>query len=111
MENNVPPPIGVYRRIQLARWLIDNDRTRIEDMEFDARGRILDYGIPDPELNEIISSGGPFETSGCPGPDGQVACNRPYGNEKPGTLIRNFPFSLEPEDLERIPDELADYTD
>ncbi|HTY22716.1 MAG TPA: radical SAM protein [Desulfomonilaceae bacterium] len=111
MENNVPPPIGAYRRIQLARWLIDNDRTRIEDMEFDARGRILDYGIPDPELNEIISSGGPFETSGCPGPDGQVACNRPYGNEKPGTLIRNFPFSPEPEDLERIAEELADYTD
>ncbi len=23
------------------------------------------------------------ETSGCPGPDGRVACNRPYGNEKP----------------------------
>jgi biotin synthase-related radical SAM superfamily protein len=56
-------------------------------------------------------SGRPFETSGCPGPDSKVACNRPYGNEKPGPFIRNFPFAPEPEDLQKIVEGLADYRD
>jgi biotin synthase-related radical SAM superfamily protein len=110
MENHSSPSIETYRRIQLARWLIDNDRGQITSMQFDPQERIVSFGLSDAELNEIILSGEPFETSGCPGPDGKVACNRPYGNEKPGLLIRNFPFAPEPQDLQRIVKELADYS-
>jgi biotin synthase len=46
--------------------------------------------------------GEPFMTSGCPGRDGKVACNRPYGNERPSGPIRNFPFMPEKEDIEEI---------
>ena len=45
-------------------------------------------------------------TSGCPGRDGKVACNRPYGNERPSGPIRNFPFKPEPEDIEEIKNQL-----
>ena len=38
-----PPPSG-YRRIQLARWLIDHDQARAADMSFDEHGR-LRYGV------------------------------------------------------------------
>jgi biotin synthase len=75
-------------------------------MEFDQDGRIVEFGLTPAELNRVIWSGSPFQTSGCPGPDGTVACNRPYGNEKPGLGIRNFPFPPEREDLERIAEEL-----
>jgi biotin synthase-related radical SAM superfamily protein len=109
MEDHSPPRIGTYRRIQLARWLIDNDRSQIASMQFDAQERIVSFGLSDTELNDIILSGQPFETSGCPGPDGKVACNRPYGNEKPGLFIRNFPFAPETKDLQKIVEELADY--
>lgn len=109
MEAHQPPPIGSYRRIQLARWLIDNDKTGPEKMAFDSEGRILEFGVPQDELDMVISSGTPFETSGCPGPDGRVACNRPYGNEKPGPQIRNFPFPPEEEDLKRIRVELTQF--
>jgi len=109
MEKHSPPPISAYRRIQLARWLIDMDRTRWDLMQFDSAGRIVGFGLPDSELQAIIWSGAPFETSGCPGPDGKVACNRPYGNEKPGAGIRNFPFTPEKEDLKRIVTELSEY--
>lgn len=109
MEKQSPPPMGTYRRIQLARWLIDNDRTALEDMHFDLSGRIRDFGLPRPELDRVILSGIPFETSGCPGADGRVACNRPYGNEKPGKEIRNFPFSPDADDLARIAKELKTY--
>ncbi|MBI5568352.1 MAG: radical SAM protein [Desulfomonile tiedjei] len=109
MEHHPQPPVGTYRRIQLARWLIDRDRTRIEAMQFDGLGRIKHFGLPDADLEAVIMSGEPFETSGCPGQDGIVACNRPYGNEKPGSGIRNFPFPPEAEDLEQIRTELWDY--
>ncbi|MEW6533805.1 MAG: radical SAM protein [Thermodesulfobacteriota bacterium] len=108
LENHTPPPIGAYRRIQLARWLIDHDLTVPDRMTFDGSGRILDFGVTVAELDEAIRCGEPFETSGCPGPDGKTACNRPYGNEKPGPDIRNFPFSPDDEDLKRIIKELKE---
>ncbi|MEJ2716032.1 MAG: radical SAM protein [Deltaproteobacteria bacterium] len=106
MEHHSPPSIGTYRRIQLVRWLIDNDLTTADRVDFDPAGRIVEFGLSQSECDEAVRSGAPFETSGCPGPDGKVACNRPYGNEKPGLGIRNFPFSPEPDDLERIAEEL-----
>jgi biotin synthase len=108
MQDHVPPAMGTYRRIQLARRLIDGDLTRFERMSFDASGRIIDFGVSADVLERAIASGQPFETSGCPGPDGRVACNRPYGNEKPGPEIRNFPFPPEREDIERIRRELTE---
>lgn len=110
MENVSPPPISQYRRVQLARWLIDHDLTRPDRMNFDGQERILAFGIEDSSLQSIVWSGQPFQTSGCPGKDGKVACNRPYGNEKPGSDIRNFPFLPDNEDLVRITHELYDYS-
>lgn len=109
MEMASPPPIGSYRRIQLARWLIDNDKISPESIKFDNQNRILGFGIGADELEEAITTGCPFETSGCPGPNGKVACNRPYGNEKPGPNIRNFPFTPEPEDIIQIKRNLFEY--
>jgi len=100
------PAIGTYRRIQLARWLIDNDHVSIKDLRFDCTGKIEGFGLTRRELDEVIFSGSPFRTSGCPGSGREVACNRPYGNEKPGGEIRNFPFPPEASDLDRIAEEL-----
>lgn len=109
MESVSPPHVGTYRRIQLARWLIDNDRINAESINYDNWDRILSFGIAQEVVEEAISSGVPFQTSGCPGPDGKVACNRPYGNEKPGPNIRNFPFTPEPEDLNQIRKDIFRY--
>jgi biotin synthase len=57
----------------------------------------------------MIQYGEPFMTSGCPGPDGRVACNRPFGNERPGRPIRNYAFLPEPEDVALIRYQLRDY--
>lgn len=109
MENHLPPAVGTYRRIQLARWLMDNDVAGMEGMQFDSAGRIRDFGVSESDLERIVGSGSPFQTSGCPGPDGNVACNRPYGNEKPGPGIRNFPFPPDEDDLREIAAELMSY--
>jgi biotin synthase len=109
MEETPQPPIGGYRRIQLARYLIDSGISGVAGMCFDERGRITDFGLAAEKLDAAIETGVPFETSGCPGRDGRTACNRPYGNEKPGPAIRNFPFSPNADDIARCRAELLDY--
>lgn len=102
MAHVPPPPIDQYRRIQLARYLIDNRLSDTSRFSFSQEGRIEDFGVGGAELDEIIESGEPFRTSGCQGYDGEVACNRPYANSRPGPGIRNFPFPPTKQDIQRI---------
>jgi biotin synthase len=104
MEAHPPPSLGQYRRIQLARWMINEGMGLINQMKFNERGTLIDFGI---DINTLIQMGEPFMTSGCPGRDGKVACNRPYGNERPSGPIRNFPFLPEKEDIEEIKKQLG----
>ena len=100
-----PPPIDQYRRIQLARYLIDEDIAGADDFTFDSEDRIVGFGISLDKLQKVMDSGQPFMTSGCPGRDGKVACNRPYANFPP-PKIRNFPFNLNTEDLALVKSQL-----
>ncbi len=94
--------MDTYRRIQLARYLIDNRISEGNRFDYDLLDRINDFGIPHSRLSQIIDSGEPFRTSGCTGYDGLVACNRPYANSRPGPNIRNYPFPPTPKDVLRI---------
>ena len=99
MGDHPQPPLGQYRRIQLSRWIINEGLGSMNQMKFDETGRLVDFGL---DIDPLIQEGEPFMTSGCPGRDGKVACNRPYGNERPSGPIRNFPFMPESEDIEEI---------
>jgi biotin synthase len=100
LEDMKQPPIESYRRIQLARHLIVQGKTRYEIMEFDEKGKIVDFGISKTQLRETISEGLAFCTSGCPG------CNRPYYNESPGGLMYNFPRPPLSEEINEIKEDL-----
>jgi len=102
MSDHPQPPMDQYRRIQLARFLIDKKVNRAEKFTFGAHGQIVDFGTSGDMLEQIIDSGEAFRTSGCAGYDGEVACNRPYANSRPGPGIRNFPFSPNKTDISRI---------
>lgn len=93
--------VDQYRRIQLARHLIDHDLSLSEGMKFDSMNRIIDFGLNANRLDQIISSGSPFQTSGCPGRTMEGACNRPFGDGPPSD-IRSFPFRLQKEDAEKV---------
>jgi biotin synthase len=108
LDEHPQPSYGHYRRVQLARYLINMKRARYGGMSFNDRGQIIDYGV---DIEDVVSYGEPFLTSGCPGPDGRVACNRPFGNERPGRPIRNYAFLPEPEDVELIRYQLRDYSE
>nr|HID13139.1 radical SAM protein [Anaerolineae bacterium] len=106
MDDHPQPSYGQYRRVQLARYIINEEYGRYEEMDFNDAGQVVDFGL---QTAELIQYGEPFMTSGCPGPDGRVACNRPFGNERPGRPIRNYAFLPEPEDVELIRYQLRDY--
>lgn len=103
LENEAPPPLGHYRRVQLARYLVNENLGRYEDMTFNHAGQLTSFGQ---DIEPFLATGAAFQTSGCPDHQGRVDCNRPYGNERPSEPIRNYPFAPTAEDLADIRSQL-----
>ncbi len=103
MDHLPATPRDQWRRVQLARYLIDYAGVRVEQMRFDEMGRVIDYGVARSELDRIIAEGIAFRTSGCPGKfrDDLSACDRPYGDSPPSN-IASFPFQPNGNDLRTI---------
>ncbi len=102
------PAMDHYRRIQLARYLIDQKLSRAECFTYDQNDRIIGFGLTEKKLDRVIGTGEPFRTSGCEGYDGQVACNRPFANSRPGPDMRNYPFPPSLTDIALIRQQLYD---
>jgi len=103
MDHLPATPRDQWRRVQLARYLIDYAGVRVEQMRFDGEGRVADYGLPQAELDGIVGQGIAFRTSGCPGKfrDDVSACDRPFGDSPPSN-IASFPFQPNQKDLRKI---------
>jgi biotin synthase len=102
MSDHPMPPMAQYRRIQVARYLIDKSMADISRFVFDDSGQIIEFGLSSTDMERLIETGEPFRTSGCTGYDGLVACNLPFANSRPGPDIRNFPFKPDDNDIVRI---------
>jgi biotin synthase-related radical SAM superfamily protein len=96
LENHPQPSLSYYRRIQIARFLIIQGKTRCENMRFNGDNCLIDFGVPEEQIRDVIRTGRPFVTSGCPG------CNRPYYNERPGGPLYNYPRPPLPEEISEI---------
>jgi len=103
MDHLPATPRDQWRRVQLARYLIDYAGVRVEQMTFDAEGRVTGYGLGWPEVEGIVNEGIAFRTSGCPGMfrEDVSACDRPYGDSPPSN-IASFPFQPGRKDLQKI---------
>lgn len=103
LARHEPPDLGQYRRIQLADYLLNHKMISADAFQYNDWGQIVDYGRPIAELlGEDLAAGVPFMTSGCPDSTGCVACNRPYGNERPGPVLRNYPVIPNCQDMALI---------
>jgi len=114
MEDRPQPPIGQYRRVQLARYLINYKLSTADAMTFDSEGKVIDFGLSLEVLQDTVSIGVPFMTSGCSGETKECVCNRPFGNSTPSQALeghmRNFPFKLNKDDVETVMEQLSDYS-
>jgi biotin synthase-related radical SAM superfamily protein len=91
-----------YLRVQLGRYLIEQGESSQNRMAFDPLGRIIHFGVEGDRLQQIINLGIPFMTTGCLGPYGEVACNRPFGNCLPDDIQWNYPYPPNEEELSLI---------
>lgn len=114
MEDHVQPPIGQYRRVQLARYLINKGLATADAMSFDAEGRIAGFKVDERILSDVIENGRPFMTSGCASKDRENACNRPFSDYTPYQALigemRNYPFTPTKDDVMLIKRHLQDYS-
>ncbi len=89
-----PPDLGMYRRIQIARHLLERGVGGFDGIRF-GDGRVV--GVA-PEFQAFFrepAAGEVFRTSGC------GDCNRPFYNERPGGIPFNFPRPLTRAEYER----------
>ena len=93
LEKKNQPSIERYRSIQLAHFLITHKKTRFEHLTFDQRGRIRNFNLDEQLFQELVKTGTPFMTSGCP------SCNRPFYNERARGPIYNYPRQLSTVDV------------
>ncbi len=108
MDHLPATPRDQWRRVQLARYLVDYCGVRVDQMKFDEKGRISDFGMPASELSVIIDAGIAFRTSGCPGKFAEdiSACDRPYGDSPPSN-IASYPFALKDVDIRKVRSQLG----
>jgi biotin synthase len=113
MQDSPQPPIGKYRRIQLASYLVNSEVAGLEEMVFDEDGQLRNYGVDKETLDQVIESGRPFMTSGCRGKTLENACNRPFANCTPYQAcfggLRNYPFQPNKQDIELIGKQIWNY--
>jgi biotin synthase len=100
LEGRAQPELSRYRRLQLAQHLMVGRVARFEGMRF-RMGDLVGFGVPGDRVREVVRSGSPFMTSGCPD------CNRPYYNERPGGPIYNYARPLNNAEISAIEREMA----
>ncbi|MHA1949273.1 MAG: radical SAM protein [Candidatus Thorarchaeota archaeon] len=114
LENHPQPPLGSYRRIQLARYIVNYDIGTHRDMKFNDNGQVIDFGLTPDEYERVLNIGEAFMTSGCKGETKENACNRPMGNCTPFQASighwRNFPIDPNDDDMRKIQEQLNDYS-
>ena len=103
MDHLPPAPRPQWRRIQLARYLIDYRNHRWNACASTPHGTLVDFGLPQDEIDAVIDAGTAFRTSGCPGKEADdiSACDRPYGDSPPRD-IASYPFKLNRNDIRKV---------
>jgi biotin synthase len=66
MSEHPMPPMAQYRRIQVARYLIDNSISDISRFRFDAAGRIVEFGLSSTDMDKVINTVNPSVQAGAP---------------------------------------------
>jgi len=96
-----------WRRLQLAKHLIETEGFGAESFAFDGAGSLVELRAPETAVEAAVVSGVPFMTNGCPGAKGEPGCTRPYGSYRPSEPFRDYPFAPTRSDMHRIRSQLT----
>jgi lipoyl synthase len=107
MADHPKSPLRRWRRIQLAKHLIESEGFMPDQFDYDADDNLSVLDADETVVERSVASGIPFMTNGCPGAGGEPGCTRPYGSYRPSEPIRDFPFLPNADDLAGIRSDLA----
>ena len=106
LQNQTRQPIKRHRRVQLAKFLIEERNVERDVFQFDENGFIGSIDSEEELIQNTIDEGLPFLTNGCPDREGIMACNRPYGSYRPGEEFRDYPFKPSGDELNIIREQM-----
>ena len=96
------PSLRRWRRVQLARHLVEAEGYGLEQFSFDSGGGIVGVQADRSAIEAVVADGRAFMTNGCPSENGEPGCTRPYGSYRPAEPFRDYPFLPVAGDLEEI---------
>jgi lipoyl synthase len=99
-------PLLRWRRVQLAKHLVEAEGYGLEQFEFDADGGLIRLHADAAAVQAAVDAGIAFMTNGCPGAKGEPGCTRPYGSYRPAEPFRDYPFAPTASDLDEIRQQL-----
>jgi biotin synthase len=85
-------PLKRWRRIQLAKFLLEERGLDVQAFRFDDDGALARIHAPRALIDEVIEDGHAFMTNGCPSTGGAPGCTRPMGSWRPTESPRDFPW-------------------
>jgi biotin synthase len=100
-------PLARWRRVQLAKHLIETEGYGLDQFGFGADGGLEHLRADRAAVQAVVDQGVAFMTNGCPGEKGEPGCTRPYGSYRPAEPFRDYPFMPDAGDLRDIRAQLA----
>lgn len=99
-------PVRRWRRVQLAKFLLEECGLGPRSFEFDGAGALRRIRAPADLVERVVRDGYAFMTNGCPGAGGEPGCTRPMGSWRPSEETRDYPWQPSAEDRQAILREL-----
>ncbi len=91
-----------WRRIQLAKFLLEERGLDPAAFVFDDDGLLARIHAPAELVDEVVHDGYAFMTNGCPSSGGEPGCTRPMGSWRPTEAPRDYPWQPTDEDEREI---------
>ncbi len=85
-------PLERWRRVQLAKFLLEERGIAPEQFEYDDDGALVRINAPRELIDSVLADGHAFMTNGCPSSGGEPGCTRPMGSWRPTEAPRDFPW-------------------
>lgn len=100
-------PVGRWRRIQLAKYLMEERGLDPDAFRYGDDGSLQRIHAPRELVERAVADGWAFMTNGCPSSGGEPGCTRPMGSWRPTESPRDFPWQPSPGDHADIREQLA----
>jgi len=107
MASHAKPLVTRWRRIQLAKLLLEEKGLHPDAFNYDSDGSLTSLSAPADLVDNVIDDGFAFMTNGCPGPGGEPGCTRPMGSWRPDEDPRDYPWTPNRSDADVIRGQLA----